>query len=178
MKTVDFLDAIKERYQLPSDYAAAALLGVSRARISTYRTDKAAMGEEIAPKVAELLGLDAGYVLACLQAERSRDPATKKLWEGAADTLKRAAAAAKRKGRKLGPTAHVWAMALLTAILSGFWGGGPDGGAQAAVRFSAESPAFSSEPAQRTFWKMVARLIGRLLASLDPALWGLKPTPA
>lgn len=35
--TVEFLDAVKARRDLPSDYAAAKVLGVTRAAVSRYR---------------------------------------------------------------------------------------------------------------------------------------------
>lgn len=80
MRTVDFLDAIKTRYNLPSDYAIQKVLGIHRSTISTYRTKDHAFDDEIAVKVAHVLDLPEGYVLACCHRERSKSPTVKKAW--------------------------------------------------------------------------------------------------
>lgn len=90
MKTVDFLDAIKQRHALPSDYATAKLLHISPQQVSMYRAGTRALGDETALRVAELLDLPAGYVLACVHAERTSDSAMRRVWDSMADTLKAA----------------------------------------------------------------------------------------
>lgn len=89
MKTVDFLDAIKARHNLTSDYAAAAKLGVTRQMVSAYRAGKT-FGDDMALKTAELLDMPPGYVLACVHAERTADAATRKVWDSIARTMKAA----------------------------------------------------------------------------------------
>lgn len=86
--TTKLLDQVKVRYGLPSDYALAAKLEVTRAGISSYRTGRSHLGDDAALKVAELLELDAGYVLASMEAERAQTDAARKVWEQAADRLK------------------------------------------------------------------------------------------
>lgn len=79
--TIEFIDAIRARYNLDSDGKAAGLLGISRQRISKYRTGDDGFGEETAERVSTLLDLELGYVLACIQAERTKRPETKAAWE-------------------------------------------------------------------------------------------------
>jgi len=89
-RTADFLDALKARHQLTSDYQLAKLLNVSSSRVANYRMDRSKLDDAIALKVAELLDLEAGYVLACVHAERAKEPRERKAW---AELAKRAAAA-------------------------------------------------------------------------------------
>jgi predicted SprT family Zn-dependent metalloprotease len=87
-RTVDFLDRlarhVAQSQGLPrpaSDYRLAQILKLTTASISAWRTGKAYMGEDACIQVAELLGLDHQYVLACIQAERTQNAAAKKVWE-------------------------------------------------------------------------------------------------
>ena len=117
MNTVQLIDALRQRHKLPSDYAAAALLGLTRAQLSRYRNGKDFLGDEQALKVADLLGLEPGYVLACMHAERSKAPAVRSTWERIAKTFD-----------------HAPALAIfLAVILSALFGfdGGQDAGALA-----------------------------------------------
>ena len=80
MRTVDFLDDMKRRYGIRSDYALSKSSGISQANISRYRNG-GTFDDEVAIKVAEILELDPGYVLACIQAERSKRPQVRDAWE-------------------------------------------------------------------------------------------------
>lgn len=92
--TNEFMDAVKARYGLPSDYALAAKLGTTRSLVSAYRNNKRMLGDDTAVTVAKLLELDAGYVLACVAAERTQNPKARHAWEHAAEILKTYGAAA------------------------------------------------------------------------------------
>lgn len=94
MTTRDFLDAIKARYRLPSDYALAHFMGISKGIVSSYRVGKSGIGDQTALKVAKLLELDPGYVLACLHAERAHRDDVREIWQKTAQTLKGTAAIA------------------------------------------------------------------------------------
>jgi hypothetical protein len=93
MKTVDFLDAVKTRHDLPSDYALAAFMEVSKQKISSYRSGHT-LGDDVAVKVAELLDMAPGYVLACVHAERSTDATLAKVWLSLAKAAKKGTGAA------------------------------------------------------------------------------------
>lgn len=94
MRTLDFIDAVKRHRQISSDYACAQALGLTRAQLSNYRQGKGALGDETAVKVADMLGMDAGYVMACMHAERASNPEIRVRWEGVAARLQRAGLAA------------------------------------------------------------------------------------
>lgn len=80
--THEFLQAVKARHSVKSDYALAPLLGVTRASISRLQSGKDFMGDSTAIKVAKLLEIDARYVLACTHAERAKEETEKAVWQG------------------------------------------------------------------------------------------------
>ncbi len=92
MKTTDFLDAVKARHGLPSDYAAAKFIGLTQAQISRYRTGKDFLSDAVAVKFAGWLDLPAEYVLACVHAERATDAAVARVWEKMASAMRKAGA--------------------------------------------------------------------------------------
>lgn len=80
--TVDYLDALKAKLGLPSDYAAAKLLGVSRAACSRYRTGVSTFDDEVAFKVAEFLEINPLEVIVSARAERALSEDARARWEG------------------------------------------------------------------------------------------------
>lgn len=93
MNTIDFIDEIKKRGLARSDYAVAKLLGTTRSCLSNYRTGRSQLDDETALKVAAVLQLEPGYVLACIHAARAKDPAVMSAWQRAAEACRRGAAA-------------------------------------------------------------------------------------
>ena len=88
MKTAaNFLDDLRAKYDLASDYQVAGMLGLKRQQVSAYRTGKHTFDDNIATRVAELLDVPAAYVMACMAAQRAKSPALRKTWEKAAKTL-------------------------------------------------------------------------------------------
>lgn len=88
MKTIEFLDAVKERHNLTSDYQLAKFLKIRQSGISHYRTGKGGFDDEVAIKIAGVLDMPAGYVLACAHAEReAKRPKVRDAWEKLARTM-------------------------------------------------------------------------------------------
>ncbi len=85
--TADFLDDLRAKYDLSSDYQLCKMLGMHRQQVSRYRLMKGAFDDVIAVKVAELLDLNPGYVMACMHAQRASEEHIKKAWERAAQVL-------------------------------------------------------------------------------------------
>lgn len=79
--TVNFLDEIKNKHGITSDYALSTTLGMTRSMISRYRMKKDYLSDELAIKAADLLDLEPAYVVACVHAERAKPTEEKKLWE-------------------------------------------------------------------------------------------------
>jgi plasmid maintenance system antidote protein VapI len=92
--TTELLDAVKTRYAIPSDNALAPRLGITRSMVSRYRNKGEAFGDETALRVAELLDLDPGYVLAVMHSERASNEAARTAWAKLAERLKTGGVAA------------------------------------------------------------------------------------
>lgn len=82
--SLQFLEAVRARHGLTSDYQLSKFLGISRERVSRYRHGRDYLGEETAIKVAEALNLPAAHVLTCVAAERSKSDAARAAWRQAA----------------------------------------------------------------------------------------------
>jgi transcriptional regulator with XRE-family HTH domain len=81
MNTKDYIEAAKQRLDLPSDYALAKVLGVAKQTVSNYQNGKTQLDEPIARRVAEILGIHPGLVLLDMQRERAKTPEDKSLWQ-------------------------------------------------------------------------------------------------
>jgi DNA-binding XRE family transcriptional regulator len=80
MKTTEYLDAVKTRLKLPSDYALSKVLGITRESVSALRNGKNCMGIETCMKVAEILGIDEHIVYSDAQLERAKTPELMQFW--------------------------------------------------------------------------------------------------
>lgn len=81
MKTTrELLDAVKLRHRLTSDYQLAKFLAISRQRVSKYMAGEVTLGDDAAIRVADVLQLDRGRVLAIVAAERAQSDQAKKEW--------------------------------------------------------------------------------------------------
>lgn len=146
MSTVALLDAVKVRHGLGSDYAAASLLGLTRSQVSRYRSGKDYFGDEVALRVAALLGEDAAAVLADVHAERAKDEGTRAVWRGLAARLRGGAVAAG------------------VGLVVGF-SGGPDALA------AAPSPEGGAVGSLYIMSTRLRRLLQRLAHLVKPPIW-------
>jgi hypothetical protein len=87
MRPSEYLDALRERLKLPSDYALQPVLAVGKSAISRYRHNADTFGEPVALRVAELLQLDPARVLADMAAERAGSDAARSAWRRLAATV-------------------------------------------------------------------------------------------
>lgn len=90
--TADFLNQIREKYGLKSNYALARKLGQTDTSIARWAHGKGSFSDETCLQVADLLDLDPAFVVACIHAERAKNEAEKKLWERIAARMSIAAA--------------------------------------------------------------------------------------
>lgn len=81
MKTVEYLDAVKARLDISSDYALAKALGVARESVNAFRSGRSAMGIETCMKVGEILNVDGHAVYAQGQIERAKKPEIRDFWQ-------------------------------------------------------------------------------------------------
>lgn len=80
--TTDFLDMLKAKRGLRSDYALCKLLGWTSSRIANYRKKRSFLEDDTAVLVAEMLEIDPAIVLAAVHFERAKKEAEKAVWMG------------------------------------------------------------------------------------------------
>lgn len=81
MKTTEYMDAVKQKLDLPSDYALAKVLGVTRESASAFRNGKSPFGIETSMKIGEILEIDGHVVYADGQIERAKKPEISEFWK-------------------------------------------------------------------------------------------------
>lgn len=86
--TLRLLDAVKRQRGLSSDYQLGKALGVSSSRLGNYRSGRiSTMDDDLAVRVADLLGRPRGAILAALAAERAKSDDVRKAWREAVKRL-------------------------------------------------------------------------------------------
>ncbi len=92
MNTVNFLDALRLKLNASSDYKVHKFAGIPQQTVSQWRNGQV-MSDEYAVKVADLLGMERAYVIACVNAERAKEGSeTSGVWRQIADAFKSHAA--------------------------------------------------------------------------------------
>lgn len=76
-----YLDELIEAGTVKNDSETARRIGVTRAAVSDWRVGRRAPDDDQAVKLAELLGKDAGELLAECGAARAKSPETRRAWE-------------------------------------------------------------------------------------------------
>lgn len=88
MKAIQWIDEVKQRHGVTSDYAAAKVIGVSRFTVSGYRNrEGSTLDDEAAYKVALALDINPAGVVLDQVAERSKSPAVAAALRESADRL-------------------------------------------------------------------------------------------
>jgi predicted transcriptional regulator len=82
MKAREWIDQAKTATGIESDYALAKHLGVTHATVSRYRNGKGTLDNEVATKIAQILGVPEMRVIADQEEERARTPAKRAWWRG------------------------------------------------------------------------------------------------
>lgn len=90
----EFIELVRATTPTKSDYAVAKALGITRSAISSHRIGRSkTLDEDAQINVAKILGLELGYVQACINSERAKRPETKAVYEQLAASFRRSAAA-------------------------------------------------------------------------------------
>lgn len=95
--TTALLDAVREEKGIASDYALAKLLRVRQQTVSNYRNGRTRVNDEIAVRIAHMLGRPAAPLLAELAAERAKHPDVAKVWKEASSVLGRVLEKARKR---------------------------------------------------------------------------------
>jgi len=80
MNTLQYLDAVKTALNVKSDYAVAKALNIRCSTISGYRARGGQMDDDVAVKVANIIGKHPGIVMLDIHRERARQPEEKAIW--------------------------------------------------------------------------------------------------
>lgn len=95
MKTTnEYLDQVKQKLRLDTDYKLAKWLGSKTSVISKYRLKQRVMDNYTAAKLAEALGIDPMEVIAAAEAEREKDERKAEFWRKLMQKMSVAAAIA------------------------------------------------------------------------------------
>ncbi|GDY26027.1 hypothetical protein AHAT_19170 [Agarivorans sp. Toyoura001] len=70
--TLDLLNGLKARYNLPSNYKAAKHLGITPTAVNSWHKG-VSMSSKTGLRVAELLDMDVDFVHVCLLLEKAKD---------------------------------------------------------------------------------------------------------
>lgn len=82
MKTTnDFLNDIRTKYGLHSDWGIFKLSGIKPTALSSYRTKRSYFDDKTAIKVATLLDINPAIVISAAHAERAKDEQEKAVWK-------------------------------------------------------------------------------------------------
>jgi hypothetical protein len=87
MKTQDYLDQVKVKLSLPSDYAVAKVLHLTRGAVSALRLGKAHFSDMTALRVSEILGVPFIQVVTDCYIERAREPEVRAAWVGVLEKI-------------------------------------------------------------------------------------------
>lgn len=82
MTTLEYLNAVKAKLGIESDYALAQHLGITRSAVSVFTRGKGIFGDDVALAVAEILGIHPLTVIAQANAERAKTPEQRARWSG------------------------------------------------------------------------------------------------
>jgi transcriptional regulator with XRE-family HTH domain len=79
--TLQYLDELRAKLDLPSDYAVANLLGVTRAAVSKWRQGRTTFDDLTACRVADALGVDPMEIIAAANFERADNERARAVWQ-------------------------------------------------------------------------------------------------
>lgn len=80
MNTIEYLQAVKTRLDITSDYALAARLGITRSAVSKLQQGGVSFSDDVALTIAEILKLNPLVVIASANAERAKTPEMRARW--------------------------------------------------------------------------------------------------
>lgn len=76
----DYIDELKERLKLKSDYATAQYLGIPRQSMTKIRNNTALIGNDKCLKIANALKIDPIEIIATVNAQKEKDKDLKAMW--------------------------------------------------------------------------------------------------
>jgi plasmid maintenance system antidote protein VapI len=88
MKPSDYLDELKKKQGVESDYALHKVLGITRGAVSQFRHNKHWFSDEMSVQVAEILDINPAKILIDMHIMRSQSkPQLLAAWTGLSEKL-------------------------------------------------------------------------------------------
>jgi len=81
MNTIAYIDALKSRLNIQSDYALSKHLRVTKQAISRYQRGINHFDDDVSHRVAEILGIHPGVVMLDMYFERAKTAQDKTAWQ-------------------------------------------------------------------------------------------------
>lgn len=81
MNTIEYIDALKQRLGIDSDYALSKRLGIAKQTMSSYRMGKTHFDDAVCQRVGEILGVHPGLVMLDMQRARAKTPQERSVWQ-------------------------------------------------------------------------------------------------
>ena len=100
MKSAEFLDALKEKYGIKTDYRLGRILKISPSRISMYRSSKREFDEDTCKLVAIELDETVEFLFAEIRAVRATRTKHEAAWRRLARLAKKARRCVKKRRRE------------------------------------------------------------------------------
>ena len=82
MNTLEYLDAVKKKLGITSDYALAKALRVAQPTVIGSRSGRSTLNDDTALSIAEILKVHPLEVIAAANAERAKTPEQRARWSG------------------------------------------------------------------------------------------------
>jgi transcriptional regulator with XRE-family HTH domain len=79
--TLEYLDAVREKLNIPSDYATAKALGVTRSGVSRWRTGSGVPDTMVCVRMAEILEIEPLEIIAATEHARANDEPAREFWQ-------------------------------------------------------------------------------------------------
>lgn len=86
----EFLDSVKARASIDSDYRLAKVIGITHGAMTHYRMGRTLPNESVIEQLCALSGDDPDYIAAQIQAARAKDGPARVMWSRIAARLRSA----------------------------------------------------------------------------------------
>ena len=80
MNTIEYINAVKEKCHITSDYAVAKELRVTKQSMSRYARGTGHFDDDVCVRVAEILGIHPGIVIIDMHKLRTSSPLQESIW--------------------------------------------------------------------------------------------------
>ena len=81
------LERVKSQHGLKSDYMVGKVLNIRQTTVSNWRTGRSFPDEKMCLILAQAASIDPAFLVASMQAQRTKDDEVRAIWEQVAERL-------------------------------------------------------------------------------------------